>query len=118
MDWSRSRFVLLASLALALPLSAAAQSAFDGTYSGQRTVTADKTHAMGSCQPGQTKIVVQGGQFTWHPGGMADLTLKVAADGTFRTMAGDFQLSGRIVGNHFTADSTGAVCNFHFDATK
>ncbi|HME27256.1 MAG TPA: hypothetical protein VKI44_39030 [Acetobacteraceae bacterium] len=113
--------VAAASFMVGLP--AGAQSSVDGTYNGAYTMTADRTRT-GSfhCQGGPLRVVVSGGQLNWkipQLGGLpTEVRIPVSGDGSFKLSQGDYQVSGRIAGGHFTADSESHYCGFHFDATK
>jgi hypothetical protein len=117
----RAGMLVLGGAWLVFP--AGAQSSFDGTYSGQSAMTADYTH-VGSfhCAAMPVRVRVNSGQFGWKipqiGGPPRDETISVSADGSFKLNAGDYQLSGKIAGGHFVADSTSRFCGYHFDLTK
>jgi len=111
----------LAGVIAAVP--AGAQTAFDGTYSGQGAVTGDYTHLGGfHCTSFPLTLRITGGQFTWkvpQPGAPTrDATVAVAGDGSFKLGMGDYQLSGKVAAGRFVGDSQSKACAFHYDAAK
>jgi hypothetical protein len=96
-------------------------SMFDGHYVGELTLTGviagDCTEPpLGALYP----LEISGGQvrFSYVPRFSTTLTGRVARDGTFKAAArlkrGAVQMTGRIQGNHLTANIASPSCNYTF----
>jgi len=94
---------------------------FDGHYVGELTLTGviagDCTEPpLGALYP----LEIAGGQvrFSYVPRFSTTLTGRVARDGTFKAAArlkrGAVQMTGRIQGNHLTANIASPSCNYTF----
>ena len=119
MSRDRRRFAIVLASILGVTPIAAAQSAFDGAYSGQRTIVADRSHRIEDrCQAGAIRFTVQNGRFPWRVPYIAEFTIPVGSDGSFGAHAASYEFSGKITGGHMTANSQTTVCSFHFEATK